>query len=290
MGRFWQVGWYQAEEDNSGTMKVRDSQDVPYSHGRMHHVSREEQSPTVFWGQREMPEQKQDYCAPNSSGFLGVSRENWSQGNFGLTFPGRKAMTTLDSILKSRDITLSTKVCIVRVMGFPAVMYKCESWNHKEGWVPKNWCFQTVVLEKTLESPLDRKEIEQDNPYGNWKGWCWSSNTLATWCKELTHWKRPWYWERLRAGGEGGNRGWDGWMASLTQWTWVWANSRRVKDSESWHAAVHEVTKSQTWLSDWTTNVLQLRKGTGRGQEKQAGKGGHSIALQPLYVLQSGGK
>ena len=61
-----------------------------------------------------------------------------------------------------------------------------------------------------------------------WKGWCWSwnSNTLATWCEELTHLKRPWSWERLKAGGEGDYRGWDDWMASLTQWTWVWVNSR----------------------------------------------------------------
>ena len=60
----------------------------------------------------------------------------------------------------------------------------------------------------------------------HWKDWCWSwnSNTLATWCKELTHWKRPWCWERLRAGGEGDDRGWDGWMASLTWWTWVWVD------------------------------------------------------------------
>jgi len=56
--------------------------------------------------------------------------------------------------------------------------------------------------------------------------WCWNSNTLATWCEELTHWKRPWCWERLKAGGEGEDRGWDGWMASLTQWTWTWASSR----------------------------------------------------------------
>ena len=62
----------------------------------------------------------------------------------------------------------------------------------------------------------------------HWKDWCgsWSSNTLATWCEELTHWKRPWCWERLRAG-EGDNRGWDGWMVSSTQWTWIWANSGR---------------------------------------------------------------
>ena len=61
----------------------------------------------------------------------------------------------------------------------------------------------------------------------HWKYWCWSwnSNTLATWHEELTHWKRPWCWERLKTGGEGDDRGWDGWMASLTQWTWVWASS-----------------------------------------------------------------
>ena len=61
----------------------------------------------------------------------------------------------------------------------------------------------------------------------HWKDWWWSwnSSTLATWCKEMTHLKRPWGWERLRARGEGDDRGWDGWMASLTQWTWVWVNS-----------------------------------------------------------------
>ena len=61
----------------------------------------------------------------------------------------------------------------------------------------------------------------------HWRDWCWSwnSNPLATWCKELTHWKRPWFWERLKGGGKGDDRGWDGWMASLTQWTWVWVDS-----------------------------------------------------------------
>ena len=60
----------------------------------------------------------------------------------------------------------------------------------------------------------------------HWKDWCWSwnSNTLATWCKELTQWKRPWCWERLKVGREGDDRGWDDWMASLTQWTWVWVS------------------------------------------------------------------
>ena len=80
---------------------------------------------------------------------------------------------------------------------------------------------------------LDCKEIKPVNPKGNqswiihWKDWCWSwnSSTLATWCKELTHLKRPWCWERLKAGGEEDDRSWDGWMASPTRWTWVRASS-----------------------------------------------------------------
>ena len=98
-------------------------------------------------------------------------------------------------------------------------------------------------VREDLESPLDCKEIQPVHPKGysleypeysvlniHWKDWCWSwnSNTLATWCEELTHWKRPWCWKRLKAEGEGDDRGWDGWMASLIQWTWVWASSRNL--------------------------------------------------------------
>ena len=91
---------------------------------------------------------------------------------------GRKAMTNLDSILKSRDITLPTKVCLVKAMIFPVVMYGCESWTYKESWVPKNWCFWTVVLEKTLESPLDCKNIKPVNPKGN-HSWIFIGRTDA---------------------------------------------------------------------------------------------------------------
>ena len=80
---------------------------------------------------------------------------------------GRKAMTNLDSILKSRDITLPIKVRRVKAVVFPVVMYGCERVGHKEGWMPKNWYLQTVVKEKTLESPLDSKKIKQANPKGN---------------------------------------------------------------------------------------------------------------------------
>ena len=103
----------------------------------------------------------------------------------------------------------------------------------EESWAPKNWCFWTVVLEKTFESPLDSKEIKSDNPNGN-QTWIFIGRTDAEgetpilWPPDaVNHWKRPWCWERLRARGEGGNSGWSDWMASLTQWTWVWANSGR---------------------------------------------------------------
>ena len=102
----------------------------------------------------------------------------------------------------------------------------------EESWAPKNWCFWTVVLEKTLASPLDCKKIQPVHPKGD-QSWVftgrtdadWNSTTLATSCEELTHWKRPWCWEGLGAGGEGNDRGWDAWMASPTRWTWVWVNS-----------------------------------------------------------------
>ena len=85
-----------------------------------------------------------------------------------------------------------------------------------------------------------------------WKDWCWSwnSNTLATWCKELTHLKRPWCWKRLKAGGAGDDRGWDGWMASLgMSLSKCW---ELAMDREAWLTAVHGVTKNQTRLSNWT--------------------------------------
>ena len=142
-------------------------------------------------------------------------------------------MTNLDSILKNRDITLPTKVCLVKAMVFPVVMYGYESWTIKKVERLRIDAFELCYWRR-LESPLDCKEIQPVHPKGNqwirtihWNDWCWiwSSNTLATWCEELTHWKRPWCWESLKARGEGDVRGWDGWMASPTRWTWVWISS-----------------------------------------------------------------
>ena len=88
---------------------------------------------------------------------------------------GRKAMTNLDSLF-GWDITLPTKVRLVKAMVFPVVMYECDSWDYKESWMPKNWCFWTVVLEKTLESPLDCKEIEPVHYEGD-QSWVLSGRT-----------------------------------------------------------------------------------------------------------------
>ena len=137
---------------------------------------------------------------------------------------GRKVMTNLDSILKSRDITLPTKVHLVKSMVFFSSHVWMWELDYKDSWVPKNWCFWTVVLEKTLESPLDSKEIQPFHPKGN-QSWIFigrtddeaeTPNTLATWCKELTHLQRSWCWGRLKVGREEDNRGWDDWMVSLT--------------------------------------------------------------------------
>ena len=146
---------------------------------------------------------------------------------------GRKVMTNLDSIFKSRDITLPTKVHLVKAMVFPVVMYGCESWTikkaeHKRIDAFELWCWRRLLRVPWTARRSNQSILKKTVLNIHWKNWCWSwnFNTLATWCEELTHLRRPWHWERLRAGGEGDDRGWDGWMASPTQWTWVWVSFR----------------------------------------------------------------
>ena len=139
--------------------------------------------------------------------------------------------------------------------------------NHKEGWAPKNWCLRTVVLEKTLESPLDCKEIQPLHSEGD-QSWVFTGRTDAKaetpvlWPPHVKSWligKRLWCCEGLWAGGEGDDRGWDGWMASPTRWTWVWVNSR------SWwwtgRPGVLRFMGSQRVGHDWATelNCTELR-------------------------------
>ena len=132
--------------------------------------------------------------------------------------------------------------------------------DYKESRAMKNWCFWTVVLEKTLESPLDCKEIQPVHPKGN-QSWIFIGRTNAEaetpilWPPDAKSWLiwRPWFWERLRAGKEGDDKGWDGWMASLTQWTWVWVDSR-----SSWWTGkpgMLQFMRSQRVRHDWATEL-----------------------------------
>ena len=176
---------------------------------------------------------------------------------------GRKVMSNLDSILKSRDITLPTKVHLVKAMVF---QWSCiEELDCEENWALKNWCFWTVMLEKTLESPLDCKEIRPVRAKGD-QSWVFigrtdaeaeTSNTLATSSEELAHWRRPWCWERLKAGGEGDDRRSDGCMASPTWWKWVWASSGSWWRTGSL-ACYSPWGCSRTWLSDWTIIIVYI--------------------------------
>ena len=179
---------------------------------------------------------------------------------------GRKAMTNQDSILKSRDITLLTKVCLVKAMVFPVVMYGCESWTIKKAERQRMdafelWCWRRLLRVPWTVRRSNQSILKESVLNIHWKDWCssWNSNTLAPWCEELTHWKRPWCWERLKAEGEGDSREWDGWMASPPWCTWLWARSR------TWWWTGTLVCCSlwglkESWLSDWTELSWTYRK------------------------------
>ena len=161
---------------------------------------------------------------------------------------------------------MPTKVCMVKAVIFSSSHVLMWDLNHKEGWEPKNWSFLTMVFEKTLESPFDCKGSNQSilkeiNPENSLKGWCWnwSSNHLATWCQEPTHWKRPWCWERQKAGREVNDRGQDGWIASLTQWTWVGDGTRQggLACCSPWIFKELDMTEGQNTTKCWHIGLKQ---------------------------------
>ena len=189
-------------------------------------------------------------------------RHGWATFTF-------NAINTILHILKvkvtqSYLTLLLTKVCLVKAMVFPVVMYGCETWTIKKAEHKRIDAFELWCWRRLLRVPWTARRSNQSILKSvlniHWKDWCWSwnSNTLVTWCKELTHWKRPGCWERLRAGGEGDDRGWDGWMALPTQWTWVWVDSR------SWwwtgRPGVLQSMGLQRVGHDWALNWTELIK------------------------------
>jgi len=167
--------------------------------------------PSVFFGRNDAKAETPVLWPPDGKNWL-----IWKD-------PDAYSLEEIDSILKSRDITLPTKVHLVKAMVFPMVTYGCESWTMKKA---------------------ERQKID------------------------LTHWKRLWCWEGLGAGGKGDDRGWDGWMASLTLWTWVWVNSRRW-----WwtgRPGVLQFMGSQRVGHDWATELNWTDAGKGwRLEEKE---------------------
>ena len=185
-------------------------------------------------------------------------------------------MTNLDSILKSRDITFPTKVHLVKAEIFPVVMYGCENWSIKkaEHWridAFELWCWRRLLRVSWTAGRSTQSFYRKSVLNIHWKDWCesWNSNTLATWYEELTHLRRPWCWERLKVGWEGYDRGWDGWMASPTQWTWVWVKSgswwwtRGLVGCRPWGHNESDMTERLKWdvtLSGFSNNCeLHLR-------------------------------
>ena len=145
-------------------------------------------------------------------------------------------------------------------MVLPIVIYRGERWTIKKAEQEELMLldcrvgedfWESLLLKGDPTSPSWRKSVLNIH----WKNWCWSwnSNNLATWFKELTHWKRPWCWARLKAEGEGDDSTWDGWMASPTQWTWVWANSRIWWWTRK--AGVLQSVGSQRVRQNWVTEL-----------------------------------
>ena len=184
--------------------------------------------------------------------------------------PWKKSYDQHIQSTKKQRHYFANKVHLVKTMVFPAVMYGCESWAIKkaEHWridAFELWCWRRLLRVPWTAGRSNQLILKEISPEYS-KDWCWSwdSNTLATWYEELIPWKRPWCWERLKAGREGDNRGWDGWMESPTWWTWVWARSRcwwwtgkpGMLQSIGWQRVVHDWVTELIWTELNTCDSL----------------------------------
>ena len=146
---------------------------------------------------------------------------------------GRKVMTNLNSILKSTDITLPTKVHLVKAMVFSVVMYGCESWTVKKAERRRIdgfelWCWRRLLRVPWTARRSSQSILKEISPGCSLEGLMLKLKLqyFGHLMRKADSFARPWCWERLKTGGEGDDRGWDGCMTSLTQWTWVWVDSR----------------------------------------------------------------
>ena len=222
-------------------------------------------SPITLW-------QREDAKVGAAPDFLLLGSKNhcrWWQQPWNQVFASwQESMTNLDGVLKSRDIILPIKFCIVKSMVFPMVMYSYEGWTVKKAEhlindAFKLWCWRRLlrVLWTRTSNQSVLKEINPE--YSLERLMLKLKLSIDCWCNHLTHWKIPWCCERLRAEGEEDIRGSDGWMASPKQWTWAWGKPREmVREREAWHAAVHGVAKCRTELGNWTTTKYILSPAT----------------------------
>ena len=182
---------------------------------------------------------------------------------------GRKAMTTLHSVLKSRDITLLTKVHIVKAMVFPVVRYGCESWTIKKAEYQRIdaselWCWRRLLRVPWIARRSNQSIVKKINPEYSLEGrMLWLKLQYFGYLMWTVHWKRPWCWKKLKV--EEGDRGWDGWMASPIQWTWTWAHSGRwwgtgkpgvLQSMGSWRVQATEHQHYIVIFSHWRFRVL----------------------------------
>ena len=167
-------------------------------------------------------------------------------------------MTKLDSILKSRNITLTTKIHLIKAMVFPVVMYGCESWTLRkaEHWkfdAFELWCWRRLLRVPWTARRSSQSILKEISPECSLEGLI--LNTPILWPPDEKYWlwKRPWCWERLKARGEEDDREWDGWMGLLTQWTWVWVNYRSwwwkggLVYSSPWGHKLSDMTEQLNW-------------------------------------------
>ena len=178
---------------------------------------------------------------------------DWSHEIKRHMLPGRKTMTNQDSILKSRDIILPKKPCIVKAMAFPVIMYECESWSLKKDEHQRNdafklWCWRILLRVPWTARRSNQSILKEISPEYSFQGLM-----LKLKLQYFGHlMQRTESLEKMLGNIEGDDRGWDGWMASLTQWTLVWASSRSWRWTRKPGLLQSMKSQSQTWLSDWT--------------------------------------